>query len=67
MHATGLNVLERIVERITHRGGTIILSGIHRQPLLLLKQAGFIDGIGRNNLCATFDESLARAGVLLGK
>lgn len=65
--ATGLNALESIVERMTHRGGTIILSGIHQQPLLMLKKAGFIDVVGRENFCATFDESLARARALVAK
>jgi len=59
--ATGLNALESIVERLKHRGGTVILSGIHHQPLDMLRKAGFIDVIGRANFCATFDESLERA------
>lgn len=65
MDATGLNALESVVERVKQRGGTVILSGIHQQPLLLLKRAGFISVIGRENFCATFDESLARAKSLL--
>lgn len=65
MDATGLNALESIVERMKHRHGTVILSGIHQQPLLLLKKAGFIDVIGRENFCATFDESLARAACVV--
>jgi len=59
--ATGLNALESIVERLKHRGGTVILSGIHHQPLDMLRKAGFIDVIGRPNFCATFDDSLERA------
>lgn len=65
MDATGLNVLQSIVERLQNHGGTIILSGIHHQPLALLKKAGFIDVIGRGNFCATFDDALARAKGLL--
>lgn len=66
MDATGLNALESIVERLKQRGGVVILSGIHQQPLLLLKKAGFIEVIGRENLCATFDDSLVRARCLVG-
>jgi len=44
----------------------VILSGIHQQPLLLLKKAGFIEVIGRENLCSTFDDSLVRARCLVG-
>lgn len=63
--ATGLNALESVVERMKQRHGTVIISGIHQQPLLLLKRAGFLDVIGRENFCATFDESLERAGRTL--
>jgi SulP family sulfate permease len=61
MDATGLNALESIVERMKHRKGTVILSGIHRQPFELLRKADFIDVIGRRNFCATFDDALLRA------
>jgi SulP family sulfate permease len=65
MDITGLNALESVVERMKQRGGTVILSGIHQQPLQLLRKAGFIEVIGRENFCATFDDSLARARKLL--
>lgn len=61
MDATGLNVLQSIVERLQQHGGRVILSGIHQEPLQLLKRAGFIEVIGRENFCATFDEALIRA------
>lgn len=66
MDATGLNALESLVERVKNRRGFVILSGIHQQPLLLLKKAGFIDVIGRENFCPTFDEALARAARIVG-
>ncbi|MDX6766692.1 MAG: SulP family inorganic anion transporter [Candidatus Methylacidiphilales bacterium] len=66
MDATGLNALESIVERLKQRGGTVILSGIHRQPLELLRKAGFITVIGRENFCATFDDALQRAREIVG-
>jgi SulP family sulfate permease len=65
MDATGLNALESIVERFGKRGGTVILSGIHQQPLQLIIKAGFLNVIGRKNFCATFDDALARARHLL--
>jgi SulP family sulfate permease len=65
--ATGLNALESIVERIRNRGSTVILSGIHQQPLQMLRKAGFIDVIGQNNFCATFDDSLKRAKELISE
>ena len=65
MDATALNTLESVVERMTHHGGTVILSGLHRQPLDMLRRAQFIDTIGRKNLCAHFDHALERARVVL--
>lgn len=67
MDATALNALESVVERIQHKGGTVIISGIHRQPLQLLRQANFIDIIGRENFRGTFDEALERARQILGE
>ena len=65
MDATALNALESVIERLQHHGGTVILSGLHRQPLEMLRKAGFIDVIGRKNLCAHFDHSLKRAREIL--
>jgi SulP family sulfate permease len=67
MDATALNTLESITERIQHHGGTLILSGIHRQPMQMLAKAGFIERIGRDNICAHFDDALARARKVLGE
>lgn len=65
MDATALYVLESVVERMRQRGGTVVISGIHRQPLSLLRQANFIDVIGRENFCGTFDEALERSKELI--
>lgn len=65
MDATGLSVLESVVERMKRRGSTVIMSGIHQQPLQMLRKAGFIEVIGRENFRATFDDSLARADAIL--
>lgn len=67
MDATGMNALESVVERIRRRGGFVILSGIHQQPLQMLRKAGFIEVIGQGNFCATFDDSLKRAESLLAQ
>ncbi len=66
MDATALNALESVIERFQKHGSTVILSGLHRQPLDMLRQAGFINVIGRANLVAHFDDALARAREILG-
>lgn len=67
MDATALNALESIVERMQATGGTVVLSGPHRQPLDMMIKAGFIARLGRANICAHFDHALARARDLLQK
>lgn len=65
MDATAQNTLESLVERMKKTGGTVILSGLHHQPLAMLRRAGFIDVIGRENLRGTFDEALVRANEIV--
>jgi SulP family sulfate permease len=65
MDATALNALESIVERMQATGGTVILSGPHRQPLDMMVKAGFIERLGRRNIRAHFDDALVRARELL--
>lgn len=65
MDATALNALESIVERMQAAGGTVILSGPHRQPLDMMVKAGFIERLGRPNIRAHFDDALARAREIL--
>jgi SulP family sulfate permease len=65
MDATALNTLESVTERMQKQNGTVILSGLHRQPLDMLRRSGFVEVIGRKNLCAHFDHALARANEIL--
>lgn len=67
MDATALNALESVIERVQHGGGGVILSGLHRQPLDMLRKSGFVEVIGRKNLCAHFDHALDRAREILGE
>ena len=65
MDATALNTLESVTERMQKKNGAVILSGLHRQPLDMLRRSGFIEVVGRKNLCAHFDDALARANEIL--
>lgn len=67
MDATALNALESMVERMQKAGGTVVLSGPHRQPLEVMMKAGFIELIGRKNIRANFDQALARAVAVMGE
>jgi SulP family sulfate permease len=64
--ATGLNALEDLYERLRSRGKHLILSGPHTQPLFMMDKAGFLDRLGRENVCANIELSLARSREILG-
>src|SRR5437879_2827245 len=66
MDATGLNALEDLFERLHKKGKRLVLSGAHTQPLLVMEKAGFLDQIGRENVCPHIDAALARSREILG-
>lgn len=65
--ATGINALEDMHEKLRKKGKHLILCGPHTQPLFALDNAGFLDAVGRDNVCADMETSLARARELLAK
>ncbi|HEY4416429.1 MAG TPA: sulfate permease [Verrucomicrobiae bacterium] len=65
MDATGLNALEDLYERLRSHDKHLILSGPHTQPLFMMDKAGFLDQLGRENVCADIDLALARSRELL--
>jgi sulfate permease, SulP family len=66
MDATALNSLEDLHQRLQSHGKHLVLSGPHTQPLFMMDKAGFLDRLGRENVCADIGLSLARARELLG-
>ena len=66
MDATGLNTLEDLYERLHRKGKHLILSAPHAQPYGVMEKAGFLDEIGRENVCPDVDAALARARKILG-
>src|SRR6266576_789192 len=67
MDATGLNALEGLYEKLHAKGKHLILSGPHTQPLFAMDRAGFLDRLGRENVCAHIDASLGRASEIQAK
>ncbi|HLF14462.1 MAG TPA: SulP family inorganic anion transporter [Bacteroidota bacterium] len=62
--ATGLRALEELIGSFSHQGTTMIISGIHKQPLFAIVQAGLMDKIGEDNVCGSLEEALERARSL---
>jgi sulfate permease, SulP family len=64
--ATGIRAIEDLVARLTHDGTKFILSGIHKQPLFAITQAGLLDRVGEDNVCGTLTEAIERARTATG-
>jgi sulfate permease, SulP family len=65
MDVTGLNALEDLHEQLRSRNKHLVLSGPHTQPLFMMDKAGFLDRLGRENVCANIDLALARSREIL--
>ena len=59
--ASGLRALDDLAAILKGQGTALIISGVHKQPLVALTQSGFIDRLGEENICGTLDEALDRA------
>lgn len=66
MDATGLQALEDLLVKLRAKGKHLVLSAPHTQPLMVMEKAGFLDRIGRENVCPHIDAALARARDILG-
>lgn len=64
--ATGLHTLEEFYKDSRKQGTTIVLSGVHTQPLYAMTQAGLLDLFGEENVFGNIDDALDRAREILG-
>jgi SulP family sulfate permease len=65
MDATSLRVLEDLLAKTRREGTALILSGLHPQPRDVLVNAGIVERLGAENLCADIDAALERAEAFL--
>ena len=64
MDTTALNSLKKLEKACEKRGTVLILSHVNPQPMSVMEKAGFVDKVGRENLCGCIDEALRRAKEL---
>ncbi|MBA4317773.1 MAG: sodium-independent anion transporter [Flavobacterium sp.] len=64
--ATGLQTIKTFHKDSRKQGTTIILSGVHAQPLFAMVQAGVFDLVGEENVHGNIDDALDRAREILG-
>jgi SulP family sulfate permease len=63
--ATGLHVLREFAHRCRREGVTLVLSGVHTQPLDAMIKSELIKEIGMENVFGHIDDALDRARALL--
>jgi len=66
LDATAIQALESVYDRTHREQTTLILSGVHAQPLIVLERSGLLDKIGEDNVHTNIDNALDRARVILG-
>jgi SulP family sulfate permease len=65
LDAGGLRALEQFKEACDKKGVTIVLSGIHTQPYMLLQKTGMAQVLGEENIYDHIDKALQRAENLV--
>jgi sulfate permease, SulP family len=59
--ATGLGAIEELADRVHSSGRHLLLCGARQQPAELMKQAEFERHVGRDNICPSINDAIARA------
>jgi SulP family sulfate permease len=63
--ATGLHTLEQVHKNCLRAKTTLLLCGVHDQPLAALRRSGLLEAMGKANLTRTLDLALERSRELL--
>jgi SulP family sulfate permease len=63
--ATGLSAIEDLAETLRATGRTLIVCGAPAQPAALMRKAEFHRHVGESNICASVQDALDRARVVL--
>jgi sulfate permease, SulP family len=64
--ATGLHALEEFCRKCYRQGTTLVLSGVHAQPLVAMTRVNLDRVIGVENMFGNIDDALNRAREILG-
>lgn len=67
LDAGGIRALEQCKAACDRKGITIVISGIHTQPYMLLEKTGMADNLGRENIFDNINDALKRAETLFAK
>ncbi len=67
LDAGGLRALEQLKAACDRKGVTIIISGIHTQPYMLMQKTGTLDVLGKENVFDNINAALKRAEEVSAK
>ncbi len=65
LDAGGIRALEQAKAACDRRNITIVISGIHSQPYILLEKTGMAEKLGRENIFDNITDALKRAGEIV--
>ena len=65
MDASGLRALLEVRARFHRQGTTLLLSGVHAQPLITLERAGALATIGEDHMLGSLQEAIDRARQII--
>jgi len=65
--ATGMHALGEFFDKCRKQGTTLLLSGVHAQPMFAMTRYGLLDKIGESNMYGNIDDALNRARELIGE
>ncbi|MBR6362329.1 MAG: sulfate permease [Bacteroidales bacterium] len=64
--STGLNNLRNLCKMSGKKGAPVVLSGVVPKVQAVLERNGFVEMLGKENICSHIDEALARAREIIG-
>ena len=59
--ATAMHNLEQLYDQCKKKKINMIFSHVNEQPMRVMKKAGFVERVGKENFCAHIDDALRRA------
>jgi len=64
--ATGIHMIRELLHQCSKESTTLLLSGVHTQPLHAMQRSGLWHEIGEENIFGNIDDALNRAREILG-
>jgi SulP family sulfate permease len=58
---SGLQALQQLLEKLKHKGGTLMLAGVHEQSLRMLERGELVEVIGKDNIFWSADQAIVAA------